>query len=93
MLTKFNFLDIWANLFRLDEMKIVCGNVLLIVEILLTTLFLNAIVEMVFSKRNCIKTDTRYQLSQERLENQLHIGEEGVNIEQFNTDTYIKNSF
>lgn len=93
MLTKFNFLDIWANLFRLDEMKIVCGNVLLIIEILLTTLFLNAIVEMVFSKRNSIKTDTRYQLSQERPENQLHIGEEGVNIEQFNTDTYIKNSF
>ena len=57
MLTKFNFLDIWANLFRLDEMKIVCGNVLLIIEILLTTLFLNAMVEMVFSKRNCIKTD------------------------------------
>lgn len=74
-------------------MKIVCGNVLLIIEILLTTLFLNAIVEMVFSKRNSIKTDTRYQLSQERPENQLHIGEEGVNIEQFNTDTCIKNSF
>ena len=41
-------LDIWANVFKNDEMKVACGNILHIIEILLTTPFTNAKVEKGF---------------------------------------------
>ena len=41
-----------------DEMKVACGNVLRIIEILIMTPFTNAKVERVFSRVNLIKTDT-----------------------------------
>ena len=55
----------------------------------MTNHFSNAKVDRFFGRMNRIKTDTRNQSSQERLGNQLPLGED-VNNEQFNLDPYIQ---
>ena len=42
---------------------------------------------------NCIKTDSRNRLSQEWLEIQIKIGEEGAKIEDFVADPFIEKWF
>ena len=54
-LTNINYFDIWANVFKCDEMKVACGNVLHIIEILLTTSFTNTKVKRFVSRMNRIE--------------------------------------
>ena len=75
-------------MFKTDKKKIACSNVLHTIEIL-TNHFSNAKVDKFFGRMNRTKTDTRNQLSQERLGNQLRLGED-VNNELFNRDPYIQ---
>ena len=61
-----------------------CKNVLHVIELLMITPFTNTKLERVFSGMNQIKTKSRNQLGQERLDTQIRIGEEERNIIEFN---------
>ena len=55
-----------------------------VIELLMITPFTIAKLERVFSGMNQIKTKSRNQLGQERLDTQIRIGEEEINIIEFN---------
>ena len=57
---------------------------------MLITLFTNPKLERVFSRMNRIKTESRNRFEQERLDTQIRVGEEEVNIIEFNSDPYIE---
>ena len=59
-------------------------------NIITKTPFTNAKLEHVFSRMNQIKTESNNWLGQERLDTQICIGEEGLNIIEFNPDPHIK---
>ena len=88
--TKIDYLEVWKSIFTNDNVKRECKNVLHVIELLLITPFINTKLERVFSCMNQIKTDWHNWLRQERLDTQIHVGEEGVNIIEFNPDPYIK---
>ena len=90
MQTKIDYLEVWKSIFTNDNIKRECKNVLHVIELLLTTPFTNAKLEHVFSCMNQIKTESCNRLEQERLDTQIHIGEEGMNIIEFNPDPHIK---
>ena len=88
--TKIDYLEIWKSIFTNDNVKRECKNVLHVIELLLMTPFTSAKLERVFSRMKRIKTESRNQLGQERLDTQIRVGEEGVNILEFNPDPYIE---
>ena len=88
--TKIYYLEVWKSIFTNDNIKRECRNVLHFIEWLLITPFTNAKLEHVFSHMNQIKTKWRNRLGKERLDTQIRVGEEGVNIIEFNPDPYIK---
>ena len=57
---------------------------------MLIALFTNTKLERVFGCMNQIKTELHNRLGQERLDTQIRIGVEGVNIIEFNLDPHIK---
>ena len=89
-LVNVDYLEIWSKIITNSDVKKSCANVLHLIELLLITPFTNAKLERVFSRMNRIKTDSRNRLGQERLEIQLRVGEEGVDITLFNPDPYIQ---
>ena len=88
--SKFDYLEVWKGIFKNEDVVRKCKNVLHVVEILLITPFTNAKLELVFSRMNRIKTDSRNRLEQERLDTQMCIGKEGISIVEFNPDPYIQ---
>ena len=88
--TKIDYLEVWKSIFTNDNVKRECKNVLHVIELLLITPFTNANLERVFSRMNRIKTESRNRLGQERLDTQIRVVEEGVNIVEFNPDPYIE---
>ena len=84
-----DYLEIWPKLLTNKDVQASCSNVLHIIEILLITPFTNAKLERMFSRLNRVKTDYRNRLVQERLEHLLRIGEEGPEIEEFDTDIFM----
>ena len=66
-----------------------CSNVLHIIEFLLITPFTSAKLERIFSRLNHIKTDYCNRLGQEQLEHLLRIGEEGLEIEEFDANVFM----
>ena len=88
--TKIDYLEVWKSIFTNDNVKRECKNVLYVIELLLITPFTNAKLERVFSRINQIKTESRNRLGQERLDTQIHVREEGVNIIEFNPDPHIE---
>ena len=90
MQTKIDYLEVWKSIFTNDNIKRECKNVLHVIELLLTTPFTNAKLEHVLSCMNQIKTESCNRLEQERLDTQIRIGEEGMNIIEFNPDPHIK---
>lgn len=89
-LANVDYLEIWSKLLTNKDVLDSCANVVHLIELLLITPFTNAKLERVFSRMNRIKTDSRNRLAQERLEIQLRVGEEGVDINTFNPDPYIE---
>ena len=85
-----DYLEIWKSIFTNDNVKRECKNVLHVIELLLITPFTSAKLERVFSRMKRIKTESRNQLGQERLDTEIRVGEEGVNILEFNPDPYIE---
>ena len=88
--TKIDYLEVWKSIFTNDNVKRECKNVLHVIELLPITPFTNAKLERVFSRMNRIKTESRNRLGQERLDTQICVREEGVNIIEFNPDPHIK---
>ena len=88
--TKIDYLEVWKSIFTNDNVKRECKNVLHVIELLLITPFTNAKLERVFSRMNRIKTESRNRLEQERLDTQIRVREEEVNIIEFNSDPYIE---
>ena len=72
----------------MTNVKRECKNVLHATELLLITPYNNAKLENVFSHMNQIKTQSRNRPGHERLDTQIRVGEEGVNIIEFNPDPY-----
>ena len=91
--TKIDYLEVWKSIFTNDNVKRECKNVLYVIELLLITPFTNAKLERVFSRINQIKTESRNRLGQERLDTQIHVREEGVNIIEFNPDPHIEKCY
>ena len=87
--TKIDYLEVWKTIFTNDNIKRECKNVLYFLELLLTTPFTNTKLGNVFSWMNQAKTELCNRLGQERLDTQICIGEEGVNIIEFNPDPHI----
>lgn len=71
-------------------MKVACSNFLHIIEILLTPPFTNGKVERFFSRMEPYENTEGINWVKKDWEIQLRVGEEGVNIEQFNPNPYIK---
>ena len=88
--TKIDYLEVWKSIFTNGNVKRECKNVLHVIELSLITPFTNAKLERVFSCINRIKTESRNRLRQERLDTHVRVGEEGVNIIEFNPDPYIE---
>ena len=88
--SKTDYLEFWKDVFTNKDVSDDCKNVLQIIELLLITPFTNAKLERVFSRMNRIKTDSRNRLGQDRLDTQIRVGEEGVSIQDFDPDPYIK---
>ena len=86
--TKIDYLEVWKSIFTNDNVKRECKNVLHVIELLLITPFTNAKLERVYSRMNRIKTESHNQLGQERLDTQIRIGEERLNIIEF-TQTHV----
>ena len=84
------YLNVWKNVFTNENIRKDCRNVLHIIKLLLITPFTNAKLERVFSRINRVKTDSRNQLSQKRLDTSICVREEGVEILKFNPDPYIQ---
>ena len=84
-----DYLEILPKLLTNKDVQGSCSNVLHIIELLLITLFTNAKLERVFSWLNCIKTDYLNRLGQEWLKYLLLIGEEGLDIEEFDVDVFM----
>ena len=89
---KAKYLDIQKIIFNDDIIK-ECRNALDIFEIMLICPFSKAKLERIFSGMNRVKTDWKNQLSRERLDMLLHIGEDGPQVQDFNPDIYIDSWF
>ena len=74
---KESYLEVWCRSFANTELLMSdCKNVMHLFEILLVVPLTNAIVERLFSRMNCVKTDFCNRLSQSRLDTCLRVGED-----------------
>ena len=85
---KESYLEIWYHSFANTELSD-CKNAMHLFEILLVVPFKNVIVEHLFFRMNCVKTDFRNRLSRSRLDTCLRVGEARTSIEDFNPDRVI----
>ena len=87
---KIDYLEVSKSIFTNDNVKRKCKNILYVIELLLITPFTNPKLEHVFSRMNRIKTESHNRFGQEKLDTQIRVGEEGVNITEFNPDPHIE---
>ena len=77
---KSSYLKTWRRIFNSSRAKTDFKNVLLLVEICFVTALSNAQLERPFSRMKRVKSKTRCNLSNTRLENLLRIGQEGEEL-------------
>ena len=82
MITRVDSID-WPKLLMNKDVQASCSNVSHIIELLLITPFTYAKLMRMFSWLNPTKTDYCNRLGQEQLEHLPQIGEEGLEIEEF----------
>ena len=90
---KQKYLEIWKTIFTNEVVLRECRNALDIFELLLICPFSNAKLERMFSRMNRVKSDWRNNLSRERLDILLRIGEDGPSLDEFNPDPFIDSWF
>ena len=88
-LTTDHYCVIWWHLFSCAD-AVKWSNVLLLVELVFSLPISNCAVERVFSRLNCVKSNRRCNLTEERPDDLIHIGVNGVALCNWNPTNAIQ---